>query len=268
MLLSNLFSQLQIEHLLDMTAGIKFKENYSSNPFSKMARLYLGNNSYKVIKNLKFSNKPGEIYSYKSATTAILGMVIERATGKSYARYLSEKVWQPLGMEKSALIGLDSDKHHVAKSYGGLTTNVRDLAKIGKLFLDNGSYNGTQIVDSSFVQRCLSTNNAGIKSKGRYSYSWYWGFTDDEYNNGQKYFESKDSLVDYYRLNPVKGELDVWKNDNGYYVVIHNGGYWGFGLYGQVLYINPEKNMIAVFLGADRLEDFQILFDKISVNLD
>ena len=263
-----MFSQLQIEHLLDMTAGIKFKENYSSNPFSKMARLYLGNNSYKVIKNLKFSNKPGEIYSYKSATTAILGMVIERATGKSYARYLSEKVWQPLGMEKSALIGLDSDKHHVAKSYGGLTTNVRDLAKIGKLFLDNGSYNGTQIVDSSFVQRCLSTNNAGIKSKGRYSYSWYWGFTHDEYNNGQKYFESKDSLVDYYRLNPVKGELDVWKNDNGYYVVIHNGGYWGFGLYGQVLYINPEKNMIAVFLGADRLEDFQILFDKISVNLD
>ena len=214
-----------------------------------------------------FSNKPGEIYSYKSATTAILGMVIERATGKSYAQYLSDKVWQPLGMDKSALIGLDSDKHHVAKSYGGLTTNVRDLAKIGKLFLDNGSYNGIQIVDSAFVQRCLGTNNAGIKSKGRYSYSWYWGFTDDEYNYGRKYFESKDSLVEYYRLNPVKGELDVWKNDNGYYVVIHNGGYWGFGLYGQVLYINPEKNMIAVFLGADRLEDFQILFDKISVKL-
>ena len=264
------FAQLKIEHLLDMTAGLKFNENYSWNPFSKMAKLYMGNNTLKVLQSLKFINTPGESFSYNSATTAILGVVIERATGKPYAQYLSEKVWQPLGMERNALIGLDSKKHHTAKSFAGLTTNVRDLAKIGKLFLNNGACNGAQIVDSTFVNRCLSTHTAGIsgKAQSEYSYSWYWGVADEE-NGKRKFFNTLDELKLYYKNHPDKNVRQIKKNlKNGYFAVLHNGGFWGFGLYGQVLYVNPEKNMIAVFLGADRLEDFNILFDQLSTYLN
>ncbi|MBR3590392.1 MAG: serine hydrolase [Alistipes sp.] len=264
------FAELKIEYLLDMTAGLKFNENYSWNPFSKMAKLYFGNNTLKVLKSLKFINTPGENFSYDSATTAILGLVIERATGQSYAQYLSEKVWQPLGMERDALIGLDSKKHHTAKSFAGLTTNVRDLAKIGKLFLNNGVYNGVQIVDSTFVNRCLSTHTAGIsgKAQSEYSYSWYWGVADEE-NGKRKFFNTLDELKLYYKNHPEKNVRQIKKNlKNGYFAVLHNGGFWGFGLYGQVLYVNPEKNMIAVFLGADRLKDFNILFDQLSTYLN
>lgn len=303
-----MFAQLRIVHLLDMTAGLKFDENYTWNPFSKMARLYMGGNTQKVLKNLKFINTPGENYSYDSATTAILGLVIERATGQSYAQYLTEKVWQPLGMEKSALIGLDSKRHHTAKSFGGLTTNVRNLAKIGSLFLNNGCHNGVQIVDSSFVKRCLSTHNAGIRGKeqGRYSYSWYWGFTDEYYRHNRfdskdlmnayykqhpeivvmssqkddtggyktveyherRYFDDAEDLKEYYGNHTEKRVYKVWRNRIGYYAILHNGGYWGYGLYGQVLYVNPEKNMVAVFLGADRLKDFTVLFDQVGSYLD
>lgn len=264
------FAELKIEYLLDMTAGLKFNENYSWNPFSKMAKLYFGNNTLKVLKSLKFINTPGENFSYDSATTAILGLVIERATGQSYAQYLSEKVWQPLGMERDALIGLDSKKHHTAKSFAGLTTNVRDLAKIGKLFLNNGVYNGVQIVDSTFVNRCLSTHTAGIsgKAQSEYSYSWYWGVADEE-NGKRKFFNTLDELKLYYKNHPEKNVRQIKKNlKNGYFAVLHNGGFWGFGLYGQVLYVNPEKNMIAVFLGADRLKDFTLLFDELSTFLN
>lgn len=260
------FAELKIEYLLDMTAGLKFNENYSWNPFSKMAKLYFGNNTLKILKSLKFINTPGENFSYDSATTAILGLVIERATGQSYAQYLSEKVWQPLGMERDALIGLDSKKHHTAKSFAGLTTNVRDLAKIGKLFLNNGVYNGVQIVDSTFVNRCLSTHTAGIsgKAQSEYSYSWYWGVADEE-NGKRKFFNTLDELKLYYKNHPEKNVRQIKKNlKNGYFAVLHNGGFWGFGLYGQVLYVNPEKNMIAVFLGADRIKDFTLLFDELS----
>ena len=263
------FAELKIEHLLDMTAGLDFDENYSWNPFSKMAKLYMGNNSLKVLKSLKFINTPGENFSYDSATTAILGLVIERATGQSYAQYLSEKVWQPFGMERDALIGLDSKKYHVAKSFAGLTTNVKDLAKVGRLFLNNGCYNGKQIVDSTFVQRCLSTHISGIasKSQGRYSYSWYWGVEDEKLGK-RKYFNTIEELEQYYANYPEKSAYMIYKNlKNGYYAVQHHGGFWGFGLYGQVLYVNPSKNMIAVFLGADRLKDFNILFDQLSTYL-
>lgn len=264
------FAKLKIEHLLDMTAGLKFNENYSWNPFSKMAKLYMGNNSLKVLKSLKFINTPGENFSYDSATTAILGLVIERATGQPYAQYLSEKVWQPLGMERDALIGLDSKKHHTAKSFAGLTTNVRDMAKIGKLFLNNGVCNGVQIVDSTFVNRCLSTHTAGIsgKAQSEYSYSWYWGVADEE-NGKRKFFNTLDELKLYYKNHPEKRVRQIKKNlKNGYFAVLHNGGFWGFGLYGQVLYVNPKKNMVAVFLGADRLKDLDILFEQLSTYLD
>ena len=263
------FAELKIEHLLDMTAGLKFNENYSWNPFSKMAKLYFGNNTFKVLKSLKFINTPGENFSYDSATTAMLGLIIERATGQSYAQYLSEKVWQPLGMERDALIGLDSQKYHTAKSFAGLTTNVKDLAKIGKLFLNNGVCNEVQIVDSTFVNRCLSTNTAGIlgKAQREYSYSWYWGVADEE-NGKRKFFNTLEELEFYYKNHPEKKVCQIKKNlNNGYFAVLHNGGFWGFGLYGQVLYVNPSKNMIAVYLGADRLKDFDILFEQLSTHL-
>jgi len=263
------FAQLKIEHLLDMTAGLKFNENYSWNPFSKIAKLYMGNNTLKVLQSLKFINTPGESFSYDSATTAILGVVIERATGKPYAQYLSEKVWQPLGMERDALIGLDSKKSHTAKSFAGLTTNVRDLAKIGRLFLENGVCDGVKIVDPTFIQRCFSTHISGIsgKAQSEYSYSWYWGVADEE-NGKRKFFNTLDELKLYYKNHPEKNVRQIKKNlKNGYFAVLHNGGFYGFGLYGQVLYVNPEKNMIAVFLGADRLKDFNILFEQLSTYL-
>ena len=265
-----MFSQLKINHLLDMTAGLKFNEDYSWNPFSKMAKLYMGNNTLKVLKSLKFTNTPGENFSYDSATTAILGIVIERATGKPYAQYLSKKVWQPLGMECDALIGLDSKKSHTAKSFAGLTTNVRDLAKIGKLFLNKGIYDGVQIVDSAFVKRCLSTHTAGISGKAQreYSYSWYWGIAD-EVGGKRKFFNTLEELEQYYKNHPEKKVYQIKKNlNNGYFAVLHNVGFWGYGLYGQVLYVNSSKNMIAVYLGADRLKEFSILFDQLSIYLD
>ena len=253
-----MFQQLTIEHLLDMSAGLKFEESYSFNPFSKIAELYYGDNTLKTICSMKFISTPGERYHYDSMTTAILGLVIERATGIPYAKYLSDNVWQPLGMEQSATISLDSKKHHHAKSYAGLTTNVRDLAKIGRLYINNGNWNGLQIVDSAYVERSHSKNVVG-KNNGTYSYSWYWGTYD------HKKFDDMDSLYDYYKSVP---DVEVCganrsRTTGKYKAILHRGGFWAYGLYGQVLYVNPQKNIIAVYLGGDRIEDYYNIFDRL-----
>lgn len=254
-----MFSKLKITHLLDMTAGLDFAENYGFNPFSRMARLYLNPDTFKEIRKVKFKSIPGENYHYDSMTTAILGLVIERATGVSYAEWLSEKVWKPLGMEHDALISLDSRKSGIAKAYGGIASNVRDLAKIARLYLNHGNWNGKQIVDSSFTARSLSTNIAGTGMKGLYSYSWYWGFVEPAK------FPDKESMAEHYA-----GRTDVeytgnwYFNDGEYQAILHKGGFWGFGLYGQVLYVNPRKNLIGIYLGSDRIEDYHRIFDRIS----
>mgnify|MGYP003503266859 CR=1 FL=1 len=48
-----------------------------------------------------------------------------------------------------------------------------------------------------------------------------------------------------------------------YAAIFHRGGFWAEGLYGQVLYVNTKKNYIAVFLGADRIEDYCYVFDRL-----
>lgn len=253
-----MFQQLTIEHLLDMSAGLKFEESYSFNPFSKISELYYGDNTLKTICSMKFISTPGESYHYDSMTTAILGLVIERATGIPYAKYLSDNVWQPLGMEQSATISLDSKKHRHAKSYAGLTTNVRDLAKIGRLYINKGCWNGEQIVDSAYVERSHSKNVVG-KNNGTYSYSWYWGSYD------HKKFDDMDSLYDYYKSVPgveVCG-ANRSRTTGKYKAILHRGGFWAYGLYGQVLYVNPQKNIIAVYLGGDRIEDYYNIFDRL-----
>lgn len=252
------FSQLTIEHLLDMSAGLKFNESYSWNPFSKMAQLYYGNNSLRTICGMKFANVPGNKYHYDSMTTAILGILIEKATGISYAKYLSEKIWKPLGMEQSASVSLDSKKYHTAKSYAGLTTNVRDLAKIGRLYLHKGNWNGKQIVDTTYVERSLSKNFVGL-NHGPYSYGWYWGTTD------YKQFTDLDSLYKFYKdiANIEVCGANRNKKTGEYNAILHRGGFWAYGLFGQVLYINTNKNYIAVFLGADRIEEYYNIFDRL-----
>lgn len=257
-----MFSRLKIEHLLDMTAGLDFKESYGSNPFSKMARLYLNPDAYKEIRRAKFKSVPGENYHYDSMTTAILGLVIERASGKRYADYLSEKIWKPLGMEQDALVSLDSRKSGIAKAYGGITSNVRDLAKIGRLYLNHGNWNGVQIVDSSFVARSLSTHIAGRQIQKMYSYSWNWGYVEP------RYFPDRESMEKYYTGRDDIEYTNLWYvNDGKYQAILHKGGFWGFGLYGQILYVNPKKNLIGVYLGSDRTEDYSYIFNRISDRL-
>jgi len=123
------FKNLTIEHLLNFQAGFDFNESYV-NPFTGMARLYYGNHQLKYLKKLKFKHKPGEVSDYNSATTALLGHVLESATQKRYAQYLEEKVWKPLGMQFDASLSLDDKKHRSAKSYVGLNASAIDLAKL------------------------------------------------------------------------------------------------------------------------------------------
>ena len=84
---------------------------------------------------------------------------------------------------------------------------------------------------------------------------------------GEKSFTDTDSLKAYYqntRNLPGKAEYCgwQWQDDGRARAILHQGSHWAFGLYGQVLYINPRKNIIGVYLGADRFEDFQNVFEK------
>ena len=149
--------------MLDLRSGLDFDDAYDLTlkdlgKINAMAQLNYGHNLMKQVRGLKFRCEPGTAFRYESMTAAIMGIIIERASSKRFADYLSERVWKPLGMESVGLINVDSRKHDVAHTFGGITLTIHDLAKIGSLYLNEGMWEGQQIVSKEWVRQTIDND--------------------------------------------------------------------------------------------------------------
>jgi hypothetical protein len=171
------FEKIRIEDLLNMRSGIDFSENYTS-PFGQMPRYYYGLNLQRYIKKLKIKESPNQHYDYISVNTLLLSLILEKATGKKLPEYLSEKIWQPLGMEYPATMSIDSRKDQTIKAFCCLNARSRDFAKFGRLYLYNGNWQGIQIVPASWVKRSTSIFNDSHDARGS-SYTYQWRILKD-----------------------------------------------------------------------------------------
>lgn len=213
-----MWQKLTIRHLLDMRSGLAFDDTYSLRlkdlkRLNAMAKLNYGKNIMKQIRGLKFENEPGTKHKYESMTSQILGVVIQRATGQSYTNYLSEKVWKPLQMESPAIVNIDSRKHHVAHAFGGISTTMKDLAKIGRLYMNKGIWNGKRIVSEEWIRQSTdyNTDNDG------YHFNWYntsWMSDKPEYPG----FYAHGIRAQVLYVNPYKNLIMVrfGKRDDTY----------------------------------------------------
>jgi len=109
------FSNITIQHLLDMRSGIKSSEEYE-NPFSDVLKLGFTKNITAKTLKLSIEKNPGND-TYKSVNTQLLGLIVEQATGKKLQQYMHEKLWQPLGMESDATWNIDSRKHETVRDF-------------------------------------------------------------------------------------------------------------------------------------------------------
>ncbi len=160
---------LTVGDLSSMSSGLDWNEDYY-NPFSVTARAYFENNIRKIAKDMKIISPPGEEFEYLSGNTILLGMVIEKATGKTLSQYLSESFWKPLGMISDALWQLDSEDSGMEKSYCCIASNARDFARFGKLFKDHGTWDGRKILDSAFVAKATQPR---FKDSPEYGYGFW-----------------------------------------------------------------------------------------------
>lgn len=163
------YSGLTVGDLSSMSSGLNWDEDYY-NPFSVTARAYFDDDIRKITRELEVVQEPGEEFEYLSGNTILLGMVIEKATGKNLSSYLSESFWKPLGMKNDALWQLDSEESGMEKAYCCIASNARDFARFGKLFKNYGEWNNTQILDSSFVATAI---NPRFEDSPEYGYGFW-----------------------------------------------------------------------------------------------
>jgi CubicO group peptidase (beta-lactamase class C family) len=217
-----MWQKLTIRHLLDMKSGLDFDDTYEFRwkelkYLNAMAKLNYGHDIMRQISGLKFRCEPGTQRRYESMTSAILGVVIERASGKHYADYLSEKVWKPLGMEHPALVNIDSRKHDVAHAFGGITLTINDLAKIGRLYLNNGMWDGKCIVSKEWIQQTIAFDESTIG----YHFNWYninyEGFIRPEYSG----YYALGICEQVLYVNPYKNlvMVRIGLQNNGYTII-------------------------------------------------
>jgi len=171
------FKKVTIEDLLTMRSGIKFNEGYS-NPFGEAAKFYYGLNLKRYTRRLKVIHEPGSVYEYASGNTQILGMILEKATGKTLSAYFEEKIWKPMGALRPATWSLDSRKYREAKAFCCINAVPEDFALFGQLYLKNGYVDEQAVVPANWVKESLTIHNDSKDSQG-YPYTYMWRVMKD-----------------------------------------------------------------------------------------
>ena len=176
--------ELELWHLSAMCSGLDWDEAYK-NPFTITAKAYYGDHVADLMMTLPIVDEPGKNFNYQSGNTELLGMCVMKATGKSFAELASDWLWKPLQAQRDAK--WHTDPQGTELCYCCFNSDARDFARFGRMMLNQGNWNGTQILDSSFVQMATTPALAPY-----YGYS-FW--LDD--SHGTKVFAQRGILGQY-----------------------------------------------------------------------
>ena len=169
---------ITLEHLLTMTSGLEWDEwtePYDS-PLNSHYQMWSANDSIQYILDQPMSSDPGTTWTYSSGDTNLLGAIVSEVTGESLFDYAVEKLLTPIGISSSDVFWPRDDQGRYWAS-GGVEMLPRDMAKFGYLYLNNGSWDGEQIVPAGWVQDS-STTHCTFDDFNGYSYQW-WTYTSN-----------------------------------------------------------------------------------------
>ena len=190
--------KLTIEHLLNHTSGIKYN-------LATDATIYYGRNSLKALKQIKFQFLPGMKQHYLNINVELLGLILKRATGISPSKYLEDKIWKPIQMCSDGVWSVD-EKNRMEKSFCCIGATAMDYAKFGRLYLNEGVWNGKRVISESWYNKSINRDTSN-GSSFNYNYCWHIGL--------KKYgdFMAIGLYKQHIYINPEKNLLIILFND-------------------------------------------------------
>jgi CubicO group peptidase (beta-lactamase class C family) len=204
--------RMTLQHILTMTTGLDWNEDVPyDDPRSDSSLMEAADDWVQYVIDKPMAHEPGTVFNYSSGATELLAYIFKKETGQDIDAYGEKYLFAPLGMRhewKRTYLG-------VVDTEGGLYLNGGDLAKIGYLYLNDGTWDGNRLISSAWVRQSVTpmvdTGWQGLK----YGFKWW--------------------------LQPIKdGKEYVWHAI-------------GFG--GQRLMVFPSTGLIATFTGWDIVKD-------------
>lgn len=165
-----------LEDLLTMRSGMKWDESSLHIPEeNNCVMLELSKNWVQYIMNQPMDTIPGTVFVYNGGATVLLGEIIKHTTGMHIDEWAEKKLFEPLGInnyywKKSPIGEIDTE--------GGLYLSIYDVAKIGYLFLNDGIWEGKQVISKEWVKKSTSP----LIDINTISYGYQWWVLQKNYN--------------------------------------------------------------------------------------
>ena len=168
------YGRTPIRALLQMRSGVAFREDYAdtASDIYTLARLTLEQDPGGSLAAVKRFEKrravPGEAFSYSSADTVVLGLVLAGATRQTVSDYTAHKLWQPLGTEANASWIIDATGQEVTFAY--FNAVLRDWTRLGLMLAHQGTWAGKTIVPQRWVAASTEDSVETDSALLRYGY--------------------------------------------------------------------------------------------------
>jgi CubicO group peptidase (beta-lactamase class C family) len=213
---------ITLRHLLSFTSGYDWNEFVYGfgDPRDSHYQMFNTADPLGYLLGRPVTTEPGSVFHYNSGDTNLLGEVVRRVTSSStLVDFADRNLFQPLGIEDYDWIRFPL-ADQVTFASGGASLRPRDMAKLGALYLDGGTWNGIRILSSGWIDAStqMSIPLAG-SYRTLYGYGFNWWLGRSTY---------RDRKVDYFRASG-----------------------WG----GQDIYVFPELDMVLVFTAGAYYEE-------------
>ena len=216
---------MTVRDLLVMNSGIAFtllpRDAFIlSQPFYDEAVMYYLPNIRAHLMKLHAGKEPlGAYFLYDDYYPLLEAMIIERTAHKTLSAYAAEKLWSRIGAEFPASFSLNSAEDGLEQAASGFNARAIDFAKFGRLFLDDGVWEGRRVLPAGWVREATSPDPSDRRpwmsdrdwkdAGGYYKYHW-WGMRNE------------DGTYDYTATGSPGGQI-IYVSPRRRAIVVHNG---------------------------------------------
>jgi CubicO group peptidase (beta-lactamase class C family) len=164
--------RMTIAHALSMRLGISWHEDFAyADPANGERQMEAAADRYRNILERPVVHRPGSTWTYCGGAAALLGHIIAKGVATRLELYAGENLFGPLGITEFEWINGSGGE---AAASSGLRLRPRDLAKLGQLVLDQGQWDGRQIVPKSWLTLSFKPR-ADVEKGLKYGYQWWLG---------------------------------------------------------------------------------------------
>ncbi|MSP76763.1 MAG: class C beta-lactamase-related serine hydrolase [Rhodospirillaceae bacterium] len=177
------YEGVTLRHVMTMSSGVRWNEDYTDrhsdvNRYSKSLADKVPGGVLRLMASLPRAHRAGSSFLYNSGDTYLLGAALTQAIGKPLADYMSEKIWQPAGMECDAFYTVESEGgQEIGGSRAGMV--LRDFGRFGLFVLGDGMIDGKRVLPEGWVEAAatpaFALETPPVIDITHYGYSWWLG---------------------------------------------------------------------------------------------